>query len=72
MDKEIADNELMLRVQGGDKKAFEEIYHRYSGPVMNFFYRLNWNSSLAEEGVQEVFFRLWKYKKQYKQHHNTE
>ncbi|TET33912.1 MAG: RNA polymerase sigma factor [Planctomycetota bacterium] len=64
MDK-TGDNELMLKAKGGDRQAFENLYKRYSAPVLNFFYRLEWNSSLAEEGVQEVFYRLWKHKAKY-------
>jgi len=60
------DNELMLKAMGGDRQAFENLYQRYAQPMLNFFYRLQWNSSFAEEGVQEVFYRLWKYRAKYK------
>ncbi|MHC4662376.1 MAG: RNA polymerase sigma factor [Planctomycetota bacterium] len=65
MDSKTTDNELMFRVKGGDRQAFENLYERYSRTILNFFFRLEWDSGRAEEGVQEVFYRLWKYRKQY-------
>jgi RNA polymerase sigma-70 factor (ECF subfamily) len=54
------DKELMLRVRGGDMAAFEELYARYSRPLLNFFYRLTWDRAFSEDLMQEAFFRLWK------------
>jgi len=51
---------LMARVQDGDRSAFEEIYHLYGGAIAKFFFHLTWNRQTAEDGVQEVFLRLWR------------
>ena len=56
-DREI---ELMLRVKGGDRSAFEELYRLYQKPLVNYLYRLCFNRPLAEDLLQEAFLRLWK------------
>ena len=57
--------ELMLRVKKGDKDAFEELYHLYSHPLGNFFYRMSGNKSIAEDCLQEIFYRIWLYRENY-------
>jgi len=54
------ETELMLRVKGGDRAAFEELYGLYQKPILNYLYRLCWNRSLAEDLLQEAFLRLWR------------
>jgi RNA polymerase sigma-70 factor (ECF subfamily) len=60
------DKKLMLQVRGGDMAAFEELYARYSRPLLNFFYRLTWDRAFSEDLVQEAFLRLWKGRKNYR------
>jgi len=60
------DKKLMLQVRGGDMAAFEELYARYSRPLLNFFYRLTWDRAFSEDLMQEAFLRLWKGSKNYK------
>lgn len=52
------DEELMLKYQGGDLNAMDELISRYKNPVYHFAYRLSQNNAEAEEIAQEVFFRL--------------
>ena len=54
------DRELMLRAREDDLSAFEELYARYSRPLMNFFFRLTWDRGFSEDLMQETFLRLWK------------
>lgn len=54
------ETELMLRVKGGDRAAFEELYKLYQKPLANYLYRLSWNRALSEDLLQEAFLRLWK------------
>lgn len=54
------ETELMLRIKGGDRPAFEELYGLYQKPLVNYLYRLCWNRSLAEDLLQEAFLRLWR------------
>jgi len=50
---------LLLRIKDDDQSAFEELYHLYKIPLGNFFYRLSNNRNIAEDCLQEVFYRIW-------------
>lgn len=49
----------MLRIANGDASALEVLYDRYVRQCFGLALRMVENSSLAEEVVQEVFFKLW-------------
>ena len=53
------DQRLMLRVGGGDREAFEQLYDRYGAPLMRFLHGLCQDRALAEDLVQETFLRAW-------------
>ena len=55
----LPDEEVMARCSEGDEAAFEELLGRYRKPMLNFFYRLVWDRSTAEDCAQEVFCRLY-------------
>jgi RNA polymerase sigma-70 factor (ECF subfamily) len=44
----------------GDTRAFEDFYAQYAPAVGAFLFRIVQNRDLAEETLQEVFFRFWK------------
>ncbi len=52
------DDELMLRLQGGDEVAFEELVHRHQSPLIGFFFRHLRDWQLAEDLTQETLLRL--------------
>ena len=53
------DEELMLLFQKGDRKAFEEIYERYSDHLVNFFYQKLWQDrEKAEDKTQDIFSKI--------------
>src|SRR5882672_6032714 len=54
------ETELMLRVKGGDRAAFEEIFRLYQKPLTNYLFRLSGNRARAEDLIQDAFLRLWK------------
>jgi len=54
-----ADAELIGRAAGGDARALEVLYDRYSGVVFSFALRIVTERQLAEEILQEAFFRAW-------------
>lgn len=54
------DLELMRRFQGGDVDAFTELYEVHLRGLLNFFFRLCWDRSLAEDFAQEVLLRVYK------------
>jgi RNA polymerase sigma-70 factor (ECF subfamily) len=54
-----ADAELIGRAAVGDARALEVLYDRYSGVVFSFALRIVTERQLAEEILQEAFFRAW-------------
>ncbi|CAA9566269.1 MAG: RNA polymerase sigma-70 factor [uncultured Thermomicrobiales bacterium] len=57
---EQADADLIGRAAEGDARALEVLYDRYSRVVFSFALRTVGDRELAEELLQEVFFRAWK------------
>ena len=56
---EASDADLIGRAAQGDARALEVLYDRYSGVVFSFSLRIVGDRQLAEEILQEVFFRAW-------------
>lgn len=56
---EMADADLIGRAAVGDARALEVLYERYSRVVYSFALRIVADPQLAEELLQEVFFRAW-------------
>ena len=54
------DEQLILRVASGDRAAFEALYDRYSATVFGIVLKMLGDRELAEDAVQEVFWRVWK------------
>lgn len=64
---EITDPELaappdqgMAALQAGDQKAFAELVHRHTVPLLNFVWRVCGARHEAEDIVQETLLQLWK------------
>jgi RNA polymerase sigma-70 factor, ECF subfamily len=51
---------LMRRFQAGDVDAFTDLYEAHLRGLLNFFFRLCWDRSLAEDFAQEVLLRIYK------------
>jgi RNA polymerase sigma-70 factor (ECF subfamily) len=60
------DEGLMLAVRDGDVGKLGALFDRYHGMLFDFFTRLTGNRSAAEDLVQDVFFRILKYRKTYR------
>ena len=56
---ELSDADLIGRAAAGDARALEVLYDRYSRVVFSFALRILGDRQLAEELLQEVFFRAW-------------
>ncbi len=50
---------LVERIRGGDAEAFEALFHAYAVKLRGFAYSYVRSKAVAEELVQDVFFRLW-------------
>ena len=55
----LGDADLISRVADGDARALEVLYDRYSRVVYSFALRIVGDPQIAEELLQEVFFRTW-------------
>jgi RNA polymerase sigma-70 factor (ECF subfamily) len=56
---EASDADLIGRAALGEARALEVLYDRYSGVVFSFALRIVADRQLAEEVLQEAFFRAW-------------
>lgn len=54
------DEALMLQVASGNSRALELLYDRYSRVVYGLSLRMLANAELAEDVVQEAFWRVWR------------
>ncbi len=57
---EILDQELVARVQGGDKRAFDLLVRRYQGKVVGLVSRYIRDPVEAEDVVQEAFIKAYR------------
>lgn len=53
------DDALMLRLQSGDAKAFDEIVARHQESLLGFFFRQTRDRQLAEDLTQETLLRVY-------------
>lgn len=58
-DEDSALRELVSKAQGGDSRAFEEIYRLHVGRVYALCLRLTADAVQAETLTQDVFVRVW-------------
>jgi RNA polymerase sigma-70 factor (ECF subfamily) len=68
---DLADPELVDLVAAGDARALEVLYDRYSRAVFSFALRILGERTIAEELVQEVFFRAWKQARKFSEGRGT-
>lgn len=62
---ELSDADLVGLTANGDPDAIGVLYDRYSGAVFAFAVRMLGDRAVAEELLQEVFFRCWKQARAY-------
>jgi RNA polymerase sigma-70 factor (ECF subfamily) len=56
----LADEDLMVRVQEGDPRAFEVILDRHADAAFSLAYRMCGRRAVAEDVVQDAFLSLWR------------
>ncbi|HEY8103626.1 MAG TPA: sigma-70 family RNA polymerase sigma factor [Gaiellaceae bacterium] len=57
---ELTDGDLIERVGEGDRQAFEELYRRYTRPVLGLALRRLGDRGRAEDAVQDAFTAIWR------------
>src|SRR5262245_18925236 len=62
----VSDEALMLAVRDGDVGKLGILFERYHTALFDFFSRLTGNRALSEDLVQDVFFRILKYRNTYR------
>jgi RNA polymerase sigma-70 factor (ECF subfamily) len=65
--RNLADEEMMQLVQGGDPRAFELLYDRHGGAAFSLAYRMVGNRASAEDITQEAFLSIWRSRLRYDQ-----
>ena len=60
MESQATDHALMRQIAGGDEKALETLYGRYSGVVYSVARRILGDVGAAEEVLQDIFYQLWR------------
>lgn len=61
----VPDEQLMQRAADGDVEAFGQLFDRYQPRLQAFLVRFTGDASLAEDAVQESFWRAWEHRGTY-------
>ena len=56
---------LMLAFRDGDEAAFDRLFRRWAGPLLRYLERMIGDGAVAEELVQETFFRVHRARARY-------
>ena len=56
---DVVDEQLMTHIVAGDSTALETLYDRYAATVLGVVLRMVQDRAVAEEIVQETFWRVW-------------
>ncbi|HAV55262.1 RNA polymerase sigma factor [Aequorivita vladivostokensis] len=52
-------NNLITEMQGGNEKAFSQLYTMYSEAIYGIIYSIVLDEATAEELLQDVFIKIW-------------
>jgi len=66
MTNSMSDEELMAQVRNGVGEMLGVLFERYQVSLFNFYLRLTGDRTTSEDLVQEVFFRILKYRQTYR------
>lgn len=58
-DRQLTDARLMRLVAAGDRKAFADLYDRFSGPLYGAVLRILRDSAEAQDVVHDTFVAIW-------------
>ena len=55
----LSDEQLVIAMAGGDQRAFDHLYGRYSRPLVSYFMRMMWKDrEKAEDFLHDLFTKL--------------
>lgn len=55
----MTDEQLVIALAGGDKRAFDLLYERYAAALLSYFTRMLWNDrEKAEDFIHDLFTKL--------------
>jgi len=60
-----SDNNIMLQVKSGEIDKLGLLFERYKKPLFGYFYRIIHDKQTSEDLVQNVFFRIIKYRSKF-------
>ena len=63
----IRDEDLIVQVQNGQKRAFDELVARYKGRLFSFILRMVKDPTLAEDLTQETLIRVYVHAEKYRE-----
>ena len=66
MTNSLPDEDLMVQVREGVGEMLAVLFDRYQNPLFNFYCRLTGDRTASEDLVQDVFFRILKYRQSYR------
>jgi len=61
----VGDEQIMQEVRSGNVGKLEELFERHNRALFRYFLHLTQNRAASEDLVQEVFFRILKYRHTY-------
>lgn len=67
MTRSVPDEVVMLQVRDGAVDRLGDLFDRYQIPLFNFYAKLTGDRTASEDLVQEVFFRILKYRHTYRE-----
>ena len=59
--EELSDETLIAQVSRGDSSALEALYDRHASTVLGISLRISGDQLIAEEVLQETFWRVWRH-----------
>lgn len=59
------EKDLILKLQAGELTSFGPLYDRFAKPILKFVRRQVQSSDIAEELVQDIFLKVYQYRKSY-------
>ena len=63
---EMCDEDLMEHFQAGVVEAYNILWERWTGPLVNFLYRFTGDKKACEDLIQETFLRVYRNRHSYK------